>query len=554
MNAIRWSYIILSIAVVIIWSPAATAQDAGSGHFVPEEHPEIMEVLNAHESAQGVADALVDAGANWTQLWGALESIEGTLWTHGCWLIANMPHLDRLEMTKNTFLEHVRFAYATRTDLPYKVPDELFREYILTYRIGDEPVRPWRSAIWFEHADLKGDTMTNTARRINQWVFENLKVRERGFFGPRPDPLSIIAAGSGTQSDIATVAIAMCKTFGVAARQTSLAVPGEESDPRTWLEIYTDDGRWVPMYPDNPGMFGNPRWIEHEKPHNVTVVSSSSAFTSIQVTSNYTPTGTIKLLFTRNGESVPDWESFSISAWNDGAWLPLDDLGFDLEESRMSAEKTEGFEAILGDGFYLVQAGARNARGDAYVQTFPVSLDAGEVVELTIQLDIPASESESVDLVQRTIDPLPQALLDQLGGIRQMSIGLLDGESVERNFTCVVVFDPSSEPSTRMLPLIAAWAKNAGASLLGVGEGNADEAEAAWNLTMGDEIPTPFRFQADTDGSMAAGLGITPDADGKFAGLPFVMLLSPDNKPVYVWEGYNLAVSDGLQRAMELSE
>jgi hypothetical protein len=346
----------------------------------------------------------------------------------------------------------------------------------------------------------------------------------------------------------------MCKTFGVAARQARLTVPGEEPGPKTWLEIYTDDGRWVPMYPDNPQMFGNPRWIEHEKPHNVTVVGSSSAFTSIQVTANYSPTGTIKLRFVRNGEAVPDWESFSINAWNDGAWLPLDDLGFDLEESRMSAGETEGFDAILGDGFYLVQAGVRNARGDAYVRTYPVSLDADQVVELTIPLDIPTSESEAVDLVQRTIDPLPQALLDQLGGPSQMDIGLLESTPIERNFTCVVVFDPSSEPSTRMLPEIQSWAKNAGISLLGYGEGNTEEAQILWGTMMGGEVPTPFRYLSDADGSIATGLGITADADGKLQDLPLVILLSPDNKPIYVWSGYNLAVSSGLQRAMELSE
>ena len=539
---------ILAACLFIFSSGKVAAQETPSGHFVADEHPEIIEILNSHECGQGVADALADAGTNWTELWGALQDLDGILYSHGCWLVVNMPHLDRIEMTRNTFLEHVRFAYLTRTDLPYKVPDELFREYILTYRIGDEPVRPWRSAIWFGYPDLKADTMTNTARHINQWVADNLKVRDRGFYGPRPDPLSTISAGSGTAADIATVAIAMCKTFGVAARQTRISVLGEEPGDRTWLEIYTDDGRWVPMYPDNPAMFGNPRWIEHGHPHNVTVVASSSAFSNIQVTPAYSQTGTIKLNFTRNGETVPDFEFFAISAWNNGAWLPLDDLGFDLEESRMSTEEQNGFAAVLGDGFYLVQAGVRNARGDAYVQTFPVTLNADDTVELTIPLDVPVSEEEAVDLVQRIIDPLPEVQLNYAP-----PLGLTE-EWFPRDlpagqYVILVLFDPTSEPSVRMVPSVAAWAKNNGATLLGVGVGDPSAAAEFWSANT-DGQP---EIHADPDGTIANAFGHPKDEQGKYSNLPMVMLLTPERKIIYLSDGYNLAVADGLSRAMELA-
>ena len=143
----------LIISIMFFITPASAIEPL-AGSFNPDEHPEIVEVLGDHEYAQGVIDALQDAGTNWGELWNAVKLTEGLTWSYCCWLIINMPHLDRLEMTKDILLEHVRYSHATRSDLPYTAPQELFREYILTYRIGDEPVRPWRSEIWWTYKHL----------------------------------------------------------------------------------------------------------------------------------------------------------------------------------------------------------------------------------------------------------------------------------------------------------------------------------------------------------------------------------------------------------------
>jgi hypothetical protein len=529
------------------WPRIAIGQPEGC--FLPEEHPEIVEALSGIECGDGALEGLADAGTNWTELWEAIEALQGTLRAHACWLVANMPHLDRLEMTRSCLLEHARFAYATRTQLPYVAPQDMFREYILTYRIGDEPVRPWRAEIWHRFSDIVGDSPAETARAINEWVGENLSVRDRGFFGPRPDPLSVIAAGTGTESDIAAVAIAMCKTFGVPARQARISVLGEEEGDRTWLEIYSD-GEWLPMYPDQPEEFGDVGLIERDHPHNVTVVSVLAAFTNEQVTSRYSETGEIRLIFTRNGESIDDFEHFAIGAWNCGAWQPLDDLGFDLEEERMAAEGEEGFVAVLGEGFYMIEAGVRNARGDAYVQTIPVTLNPGDEKELTIALDIPASASESVDLVQRTLDPLPEVdLLYASEGGSLMFPEALDAAKC----TCIFIFDPGSEPSIRMAPAISEWALAEGVALYAIGVGDPGSAEDFWS-DLGLEEMESARFFHDPDGTISEAFGHTPDDDGVYTKLPCVILLTPNREVVYLSDGYNLSIAEALARALELAE
>ena len=550
MNAKYMMYIpIIILAAVCLFPGALSAQESGERHegwFYADEHPEVVEALGDHEFAQGVLDALADAGSNWTELWAAIDSTEGILWSHTCWLVINMPHLDRLEMTTDLLQEHVRFAYATRTQLPYTCPQELFREYILTYRIGDEPVRPWRSNIWWTYQNLIGDSAAETARAINQWVNENMIIRDRGFFGPRPDPWSVIRARTGTEEDIACVAIAMCKTFGVPARRARIEVLGEESGGRTWLEIFSD-GEWLPMYPFNPEEFGNAGFIERDHPHNVTVVSVNAAFTSAQVTSRYSDTGTLRLVFTRDGEPVDDFEHFSISSWNGGAWLPLDDLGFDLEEEKMVADE-EGFVAVLGDGFYVVQAGVRNPQGDAWVKMVPVELNPGDEIDLTIELNIPASELQAVDLVQRRIDPLPELNLEYAS---EGFVFNFPADISSEAYTCLVIFDPDAEPSIRMLPLICEWGRDSEVPVIGISAGESDASLTVWCQSLGD-MGEGNRFFTDPEGTIATAFGSGPNEEGAYPTLPFVMLLNPAHEIIYLHDGLSLSVADDLARALEL--
>jgi peroxiredoxin len=100
-----------------------------------------------------------------------------------------------------------------------------------------------------------------------------------------------------------------------------------------------------------------------------------------------------------------------------------------------------------------------------------------------------------------------------------------------------------------MVPSVAAWAKNNGATLLGVGVGDPSAAAEFWSANT-DGQP---EIHADPDGTIANAFGHPKDEQGKYSNLPMVMLLTPERKIIYLSDGYNLAVADGLSRAMELA-
>jgi hypothetical protein len=61
------------------------------------------------------------------------------------------------------------------------------------------------------------------------------------------------------------------------------------------------------------------------------------------------------------------------------------------------------------------------------------------------------------------------------------------------------------------------------------------------------------RFFHDPEGTIAAAFGQTPNEEGRYTGLPMVLLLTPDRKIIYLKDGYDLSVSEGLNRAVELN-
>ncbi|HEX9745956.1 MAG TPA: transglutaminase domain-containing protein [bacterium] len=530
-------FFLAGIFIFAVFNSPAFAQD----RFNPEINSTEIESLGELAVTYELADAFSDSGTNWIELYNGIMSLDHPMRESACWLVRKMPHLDRLEMTSETLQEHVVYAWMTKTHLPYSVPEELFNEYILTYRLGDEPVRPYRKYIYERYSDIfAGPTPSQTALNINMWVSSNFTVRERGFFGPRPDPISVISAKTGTEGDITAVAIACCKTFGIPARRAAVEVLGAESGSRTWLEIYSD-GDWVPMYPLEPDQFRNYGNLEAVYGNNVTVVSVSSSFSQELVTSKYTGTGNINLTFFRNDEIAVGYEDFSVNAWNEGSWVALDDVWVgNIENSELPGN----YDIEIGEGNYLIIAGLRNQRGDAFVRSYPLSVNSGETSKLDIDIDLPVTEMSDLELVPRQIE-IPDITLDFYLG----EVNLNLREFIGHGYTCIFLMSTGTESGSRMYPVVQDWILEKSVNPLFIAVGEIEDTgelnDSAVNFPMG-------LFYPDTDGSIAAEFGYQPDESGNYEKFPVVILINGSGEIIYFSEGLYLSVDDGLSRAMEM--
>ncbi len=345
--------------------------------------------------------ALLDAGQNWPELAFAVATALPERRPEVVWLINSMPHLDRLEMTRAVLLEHVNYAHVGATSLRYRAPDSLFRDYLLTYRVSDEPVTAWRKLLYDRFAPMvrRAKTPAEAARTINRWIANNVRAVRRGFFGPMKSPELVLSSGTGTNEEIAVLAAAVLKSIGIPSRRVKVPWLGAQDYDASWLEIYSE-GRWLPCYPLKPKALGDFGWLEREHQDNVTIAVATSAFDQQLVTSSYTAGTQVRARLTAAGAPLREYGNFAFSVFNAGAWRPLDELSTVTDSAGT-------FECFLGNGRYLLVAGQRGPRGDAYVVSQVIKVEPDLPLDIALDLTAPATEVPSYVRTQDFTNVLP---------------------------------------------------------------------------------------------------------------------------------------------------
>jgi hypothetical protein len=332
-------------------------------------------------------EALKDAGENWRELAGVAEELQERKRDDAIWLINHMPHLDRLEMKSDILREHIEYAYIARDSSVVSFDDKTFQEYILTYRLGSEPVEAYRKFL-FEYfrpqTEAKKDAQ-EVAKQINRWVEKNLSIKEKTFFGPLQPPTATFKSRKGSEREISILVTAIFKSLGIPSRQARISALGEQEESFTWVEVF-DGENWLPFYPFSPKDLGNFGFIEKGHRHNVTVVLSRSAFERRLITDQYTDTGWLKAQFLEEGKPKAEFEHLSVNVFNQGAFRALDDLFLNDYVDFPSADSSGIYICELGDGSYFLQAGLRQKSGDVWVQIFPFKIVAEETTFVEVEL------------------------------------------------------------------------------------------------------------------------------------------------------------------------
>jgi hypothetical protein len=365
--------VLLSLALCAVAQPFASPQDS------------FLLALAPDSLRPAFGEAPDDAGQNWPELAFAVAVVPPDRRAEAVWLMNSMPHLDRLEMTRAVLLEHIEYAHIGATAFRYRAPDSLFRDYILTYRISDEPVTAWRKLLYDRFAPLvrESETPADAARIVNRWLAGNVRSVKRGFFGPVKSPELVLSSGSGTNEEIAVLAAAILKSLGVPSRRVKVPWLGAQDNDASWLEVYSE-GKWLPCYPLEPKAFGDFGWLEREHDDNVTVAVATSAFEQQLVTPSYTAGAQVRVHLTASGVPLPKFENFAFSVFNAGAWRPLDEL-------NTVADSSGTFDCFLGTGHYLLVAGQRDPRGDPYVVTRELEVEPNRTQDITLDLTAPAT-------------------------------------------------------------------------------------------------------------------------------------------------------------------
>ncbi len=478
------SIVVTGLCIALLTAAPALADEAA----VPPEIAAAVAALPDHVDAVAVQAALLDAGENWVELAGAYDLLAASRgydeagFANLTWLLNSAPHLDRLELTAEILAADITLADDAAAEYGYDRESEFFRRYVLNYRLDDEPVTDWRGELRERY--LPGDdhrrTRELTIASVVLNVTSGFTEHDRGYYGNLADPLSVDNARAGTGRELALLTAAALRAQGFGTRFVR-----ENRTGFSWVEVYTGDPRdydplsWLPVYPDAPERSGEAGYVAEACEGRVTVITAGDAFGREQVTARYSAVCGFVPHFMRNGEPEPGFEHWSVTAWYDGDYIPLDDLGYPLGELDYPAEP-DGEEQVyyLGaPGEYRFQCGTRYPGAVVHFQQHDFTAEPGGVVTLEAVLDAPA-ELPAAALVERNVDWTAPGE---------------DGTPLGMGTYLYLIVD-DAEPSVRALDLLGRFDGRDGLEYRVLRFDTTDEADAAFireNLKVGDNDELP---------------------------------------------------------------
>ncbi len=218
-------------------------------------------------------------------------------------LYAFMPLSDLADYNGGFFLKNVRTAFKAREFFSWgkQVPENIFRHFVLPYRVNNENLDTSREVFFNELKDrIKDLSMKDAALEVNHWCHE--KVTYRGTDGRTSAPLSTVKNAFGRCGEESTFTVTAMRSVGIPSRQIYTPRWAHSDDNHAWVEVWVD-GKWYFMgacepEPDlNMGWFAVPAtraMLLHTRVYGQytgtdDVVAKNERYTEINVIPAYAP-------------------------------------------------------------------------------------------------------------------------------------------------------------------------------------------------------------------------------------------------------------------------
>ncbi len=328
-------------------------------------------------------------------------------------LYAYMPYSDLADYEPEFFLEQVRYALATREEFGWNVPEDVFRHFVLVYRVNNEDLDTARMLMFHELKDrVKGLTMEEAALEVNHWCHEHVAYRAADI--RTSAPLATMRTSLGRCGEESTFAVTALRAVGIPARQCYTPRWAHCDDNHAWVEVWID-GTWKFLGACEPdprldmGWFAVPStrcMMVHTKAFgryhgNEEVVKETSLYSELNLLEHYAPTARITVAVLDEKEQAVKGAHVMFKLYNYAEYYTLADI---LTDEEGKASLTTG----LGD--LLVWA----TDGEHYNYR---KMDVRKEKEITIYLTREAGQAYVEDLTivppvagEAKVSPTPEEL------------------------------------------------------------------------------------------------------------------------------------------------
>ncbi|MBP5541486.1 MAG: transglutaminase domain-containing protein [Bacteroidales bacterium] len=219
-------------------------------------------------------------------------------------LYAYMPYSDLADYAPEFFLQQVRYAFKAREEMPWgkEVPEDVFRHFVLVYRVNNENLDSARWVFYQMLRDrVKDMTMEEAALEVNHWCHEHVAYRAAD--ARTSAPLATMRTSLGRCGEESTFAVTALRAVGIPARQCYTPRWAHCDDNHAWVEVFVD-GEWKFLgacEPDpelNMGWFAVPSTrclMVHSKAFgryhgDEEVVRRTGLYSELNLLSHYAPT------------------------------------------------------------------------------------------------------------------------------------------------------------------------------------------------------------------------------------------------------------------------
>ena len=224
-------------------------------------------------------------------------------------LYAYLPLPDMVCYSPEFFLESVDASLRAREEMPWgsQIPDREFRHFVLPLRVNNEMLDGSRPIFYEELKErVKGLTIEEAILEVNHWCHE--KVTYQPSDGRTSNPLSTVSQAIGRCGEESTFTVAALRSVGIPARQIYTPRWAHTDDNHAWVEAWAN-GKWHFLGACEPEPVLDLGWFN--MPASRGLIMTTNVFgkydgpeeklketditTSINVTSNYAPTGILRV-------------------------------------------------------------------------------------------------------------------------------------------------------------------------------------------------------------------------------------------------------------------
>lgn len=300
-------------------------------------------------------------------------------------LYAYMPLSDWADYNSDFFLQQVRSAFEARDFFPWgkEIPEEIFRHFVLIYRVNNENLDNSRQVFFDELKDrIIGMSMYDAALEVNHWCHE--KVAYQPSDARTSSPLATIRSAHGRCGEESTLLVTALRAVGIPARQCYTPRWAHTDDNHAWVEVWVD-GQWYFLGACEPDPELNMGWFAF--PSTRTMMVHTNVFGKYNGTEDVTYqtdySSRINLL-----PNYADTKKITISVVDgQGTPLPNVTVKFKLynyaEYYPIAQQKTDAKgEAVLTTGLGDLLIWATDGKQFGYQK-----IDVREQTELTIVMD-----------------------------------------------------------------------------------------------------------------------------------------------------------------------